>query len=158
MEKDNNFLDGLHISKIDTPSSDYFEALANRTMHNKKTKITSLRILIWTSAAAVLILLATIPFFNSSEREVSQFSFNEITPHEAITYVGQHIDEFETELILDYIEQDAIPTTTIFDIPLIDRNDKTTDGIPSMESIDQEAILEYLLYEGIDDELDDFEL
>lgn len=157
-QKQNNILDHLKVKRVEVMPEAYFVDLANKSI-KKKSKIISLRIVIWSAAAAIALFLVSLPLLNPGQTESKNYSFSEITSSEALAYVDEHINEFEDELIIDFIESELITLPEI--VVKIETNKEETfsEAIESLDEIDTESILEYLMYEGIEnDEIDEYEL
>lgn len=157
-QKQNNILDHLKVKRVEVMPEAYFVDLANKSI-KKKSKIISLRIVIWSAAAAIALFLVSLPLLNPGQTESKNYSFSEITSSEALAYVDEHINEFEDELIIDFIESELITLPEIVVEIETNKEETFSEAIESLDEIDTESILEYLMYEGIEnDEIDEYEL
>lgn len=159
MEQDqNNLLDHLNIRPVDKMPESYFVDLAKRTAI-EKGRIITLKTVLWSVAAAIALLLVSLPLMYPSQSLNEKYSFNDITASEALAYVDHHISDFEDDLILDFINDEQLSLQELaFDIEN-DVNEISSEPLDNLNEIDTESILEYLIYEGIEnDEIDEYEL
>lgn len=157
-QKQNNILDHLKVKRVEVMPEAYFVDLANKSI-KKKSKIISLRMVIWSAAAAIALFLVCLRLLNPGQTESKNYSFSEITSSEALAYVDEHINEFEDELIIDFIESELITLPEIVVEIETNKEETVSEDIESLDEIDTESILEYLMYEGIEnDEIDEYEL
>lgn len=155
-QEQKNILDHLKVKPVNEISEAYFVDLAHKSVTNKK-KIVSLKFAVWSAAAAIALLLVSLPLLNQGDSDGNKYSFNLITASEALAYVDEHINEFDDDMIIEFItnEKIAVPEINIE----TNKQKFISEPIESLEEIDTESILEYLIYEGIeDDNIDEYEL
>jgi hypothetical protein len=156
MNEEKDIFDFIEKRKIDMPDKAYFDNLAQSVIDSQKTKIIPLykRPITWVSAVAAAVLVFFIVNFNNPGDIVTpsdEISFNDISKEELLAYVDENIDEFDIEMIAEFVPVDelnakyeALENTMI--------EDEEVDPIESitLENITKEEILEYLNDEDFD--------
>jgi hypothetical protein len=120
---------------------------------------------IWiTSAAAVSALIIFSTQFSKPQNETDiLLALNEISNEEIFSYIDENIEEFDTELIASFVNEndESISFATepnYTDSTQVKKDPKTNDTNIIPESIDRDAILDYLEDQEINlDELSDDE-
>ncbi|MCR9171657.1 MAG: hypothetical protein NXI10_04145 [bacterium] len=190
MEEKKDIFDFIEKRPIETPDSSYFKDLADKVItdasasrlrsmpsesdqinsatNHQKSKIVPLyrKPIVWISgvAAAVLVAVLLIPDSSNPRTEVIPTSSLEPSKAEVLAYVNDNIDDFDEELLVEYIamknldaatstsqevEEDAEPLETMI-------KTETKELQESLQNISDEEILEYLESEGALEEDDDF--
>lgn len=161
MNEEKDIFDFIEKRKVDMPDKAYFDNLAQSVIDSQKTKIIPLykRPITWISAVAAAVLVLFIVNFNSPDDIIppsNEISFNDISREELLAYVDENIDEFDIEMIAEFVPVDelnakyeALENTMI--------EDEDVDPLESitLENITKEEILEYLNDEDLD--FSDFE-
>lgn len=143
MQKDNDIFDHLNPRKIKVPDSSYFEQLTKRVITEEKKVIPLYRKpIVWiTAAAACIALVFTIELLLSEKgSNDALLALNDCSKEEIQSYVENNIDEFETEMIIEFIPVDNLdtPEVTISPEPSVESTDVLT-----FDNIETEDILEY---------------
>lgn len=147
MEQKKDIFDFLKVNKTEAPASDYFENLVTNTLAAKKSKAIIIPLykkpIVWlTAVAAVLIaVLITNAFRPSDEEQHVLVAMNDLSKSEINKYIEENIDDFDTDLISEFISFEQIE----------DSNSVKTDNTPiTIDELTDEDILEYFNDEGID--------
>lgn len=174
MEEKKDIFDFIEKRPSETPDSDYFDNLAasvisevsntdNAESDASKGKVVPLyrRPALWLSGAAAAILVAflLLPEQTAPTSE-GALSFEDLSKKEVLAYVDENIEDFDVELLAEFIPSNKLSTDNYFD--------QTTQEVPeevettnpeleeSLESVSPQEILEYLEMEGMDvDDLDE---
>lgn len=165
MEEKKDIFDHLKPRETSVPDASYFEAMAKSVVKSqKKTPIIQLykRPIVWIGAvAAVFIAGILIVNFNNTKETDSDplLALNTISSDELYQYIDENIDDFDTELIVEVMNESSVDEMTINE-PEPNESTKTiiqetTAEAISFDDVDSEDILQYLNNEGIDS--DDFE-
>jgi len=176
MEEKKDIFDFIEKRPIETPDSSYFKDLADKVLSEAKeepeerqAKIIPLyrRPVAWISGVAAAILVAFLMLPNTSDPLNPLTGFtnsNEPSRAEVLAYVNENIDDFDEELLIEFIaiknleadeaetqelepEEEALETII---------ETETKDLQESLQNISDEEILEYLEMEGELDEDDEF--
>lgn len=161
MDNEKNILDHLKSREINTPDTSYFKEIAKVVADSQKPKIVPIyrRPIFWISsaAAAVVISMTLLNIGNNPVVESdSLLAMNDIPQDEILTYVDEHIDEFDLDMISEIINEDSLGFVDIIDVT--NQMDIPAEKITEInfEEIDPDDILNYLENQGIGiDELED---
>ncbi|MFT5780575.1 MAG: hypothetical protein ACI837_003538 [Crocinitomicaceae bacterium] len=162
MEKEKDIFDHLKVRKIEVPDAAYFENLTKMVIDKQRPKIIPMykRPMAWIGAAAAVAIVALL-VTNISESPIESsdplLALNEFSADDLMSYVDDHIDEFDTEMISDMIPSSDLESSDIFDeieAPIVEPVKQVKAPI-SLDKIDDQDILDYFDDEGID--LEDFE-
>lgn len=110
MKEKEDIFSHLQKRQIDTPSKEYFADLADGIIEGKsKPKVIPIqrRLLIWTSSAAAVLMVALFLTNTSTESDVFA-ELNDIPTDELLAYLEEHIDEFETELFAESLTEEEL--------------------------------------------------
>jgi hypothetical protein len=174
MEEKKDIFDFIKKRPIETPDADYFKNLADKVIadaaeepEESKAKIIPFyrRSTVWTSAIAAAILVAFLMLpeevivSNSSEG----VDFSDLTKKEVLAYVDENIDDFDEELLAEFIATNQLDMDPMIDANEIEIEDpsesiietETRELQESLESISEDEILQYLQEEGYDSEDED---
>jgi hypothetical protein len=169
MSEEKNILDHIKPRKVEAPDQSYFKALANEIIEKESDsgKVIPMwrKPVIWiTSAAAVSALIIFSTQFSKPQNETDVLlALNEISNEEIFNYIDENIEEFDTELIASFVDENdkSISFATepnYTDSTQVKKDPKTNDTNIIPESIDRDAILDYLEDQEINlDELSDDE-
>ena len=169
MSEEKNILDHIKARKVEAPDQSYFKALANEIIEKESDsgKVIPMwrKPVIWiTSAAAVSALIIFSTQFSKPQNETDVLlALNEISNEEIFSYIDENIEEFDTELIASFVDEndESISFATepnYTDSTQVKKDPKTNDTNILPESIDRDAILDYLEDQEINlDELSDDE-
>ncbi len=154
MENPNNIFNQVKARKVNVPDADYFSQLADSIIEQKDSKAKVIPMykkpLVWmTSAAAVIAVLIVFNYEGASDSSMNlKLALSEISTDEIVAYVDEHVDDFDTDLIVE-----AVPVENIYANSDVEEA-TIPDAIISFETISDNEIMEYLLEEDIDlDEL-----
>ncbi|MDX2360519.1 MAG: hypothetical protein QNK23_06915 [Crocinitomicaceae bacterium] len=156
METNKNIFDHLKTNEIETPDAGYFDQLAKEVIASQKTKVIPLykKPLAWiVSAAAVFAAVFLLNLGDAEEQDVL-LALNEISTEEVYLYIEDHIEDFDTDLISEMIDEENIDPIVFIDQEL-NPEVETFDETLSFEDIETEDILEYLQNEAVDLDDDD---
>lgn len=169
MSEEKNILDHIKPRKVEVPDQSYFKALANEIIEKESDSSKVIQMwrkpVIWiTSAAAVSALIIFSTQFYKPQNETDLLlALNEISNEEIFSYIDENIEEFDTELIASFVDDndESISFATepnYTDSTQVKKDPKTNDTNILPESIDRDAILDYLEDQEINvDELSDDE-
>ncbi len=167
MEEKRDIYDHLKVVKTSVPDDSYFENLAKSVITSQtKSKVIPLykRPVVWISAVAAILLvsLLVVNFTSTAvtENQDPLLALNAISSDELYTYINENIDDFDTEMILEAMDDQAIDELTTKTSQALqsaagNSNTPVTAEKPlpvSFDDIDVEDILEYFDKEGIDPE------
>lgn len=171
MEERKDIFDFIEKRTTETPDSSYFKNLANSVLDKvaeenevSKAKVVPLyrRPVAWISgaAAAVLVAFLLIPNEQKNTTQTAQVDFNNLSKKEVLAYVDAHIEDFDEELILEFIPTKNLETRADINIAPEDKLDpietivetESKDLQKSLESISDEEIRQYLEEEGFGDD------
>jgi len=156
MQKQKDIFEYLEVRKSKTPDKAYFEQMAIDVLSQHSVKIVPIYrrpIAVLSAVAAAVILVFVLINFNSTENiETNPLTaLNDLPSQDLISYVDENIDDFDSELIAEYIPIDNIETD--YPIEVIDEyeisNQDLSEAI-SFENVSNDDILEYLENEEID--------
>lgn len=155
MKTNTDIFEYLKKRTIETPNPEYFESLAQKIIAEQPTPLRRVspikRILLWSSAAAaILLVVLLIPNDAPAEKVNLALELNEIPEADVLSYVNEHLDEFETELLVA-----AVPNENIETVSLVTETDPIDNSTISQtpvnfDALDTDDILEYLENEGLD--------
>lgn len=180
MEEEKDIFDFIEKRPIETPDPSYFKDLADKvladtsvsstgsgqagsaTVEEPQAKIIPLykRPLTWVSGVAAAVLVAFLMLPQASGR-IGQLdgmtSLNQPSKDEVLAYVNDNIDDFDEELLVEFIAAKSLGTAPV----IIDESEpeeeevletiiesETNDLQESLKNISDEEILEYLELEG----------
>lgn len=164
MEEKKDIFDYLKVKEQFTPDSSYFEQLGEKVLKEtpRPAKVIPLykRSLFWVSAAAaaVLIVLFTSPYFSNQQEEDVLLALNEIPLEDLRSYVDENIEDFETDLIAEFVDEQAIHISEFSGIEIQQQSITNAKGVSiqnDLKEIDKSDILHYFENEEI--ELDDLQ-
>lgn len=171
MEAKEGIFDHLNVVKQRVPDDSYFENLAQSVIASQaKTKVIPIykRPVVWISAVAALLLISllVVNFTSSNNRENQDplLALNDLSSDELYTYINENIDDFDTEMIAEALDDQAINELSNSTNQALDRGvdpspsvTKNDTPLPvSLDDIETDDILEYFNTEGIDpDEIED---
>lgn len=165
MEEKKDIFDHLKPRETSIPDASYFEAMAKSVIKSqKKTPILQLykRPIVWIGAvAAIFIAGILIVNFSTTEENNSDplLALNDVSSDELYQYIDENIDDFETDLIVEVMNESSVDEMTIAEIETNESTEIITPEITketiSFDDVDSEDILEYLNNQGMDS--DDFE-
>lgn len=168
MEEQKDIFDFLEKRTPNVPSDDYFAELANKVLRENpsvspKPKVVPLyrRPVFWVASAAAAVLLIVLLQPKTTEITQSGVDFNDLSRGEILAYVEYNLDEFDEELLAEFIPDSRMHYTMTTEKLSIEPEEKTA-GQPSpkltnsLDDISTDEILDYLEDEGMDlDDLDD---
>lgn len=173
MEDKKDIFDFIEKRPVETPDTSYFKGLADKVLvevaedaTESKTRIVPLykRPTVWLSgvAAAILVAFLLLPSAPKTNNGTN-VNFKSLSKKEVLAYVDENIEDFEEELLMEFIPTENIevvstftPTTEEAVDPIETLVETETQNLQeSLESISNEEILEYLEGEGMDSEDDD---
>jgi len=161
MKENEDIFDHLKKRKIETPSKDYFDALAASVIKQelKETKVISIgRKILYRSTAAAAILLIGLFLFNTRHQQERNIlaQLDDVSTEELISYVDENIDDFDTDQLGETLSDEEIDkldeelSIEMSDISYVESSESI-----SFDDIDEQDILDYLELEDIDlDELE----
>lgn len=161
MKENEDIFEHLKKRKIETPSKDYFDALATSIIEqeSKETKVIPIgrKVLYWSTATAAILVVGFF-LFNIPQQQNTNIlaQLEDVSTEELIAYVDENIDDFDTDHLGETLSDDEIEkldnelSPEMSDISFIE----STESI-SFDNIDEQDILDYLELEDID--LDDLE-
>ncbi|GAB5416395.1 MAG: hypothetical protein Crog4KO_10190 [Crocinitomicaceae bacterium] len=176
MEEKKDIFDFIEKRPIETPGADYFKSLADKVISDVaeepeeiKTKVIPLhrRPAVWLSgvAAAILVAFLMLPDETINVDPV-EITFDDLSKKEVLAYVDENIEDFDEELLMEFIAADNLKINTAFEPNKVEDVDpietmvetETKDLQESLESISNQEILEYLEEEGFGSEDEDDDL
>ena len=165
MEEKNDIFDHLKPRETPIPDASYFEAMANSVIASqKKTPIIPLykRPIVWISAVAAVFIAGILVVNLSATSETNSdplLALNDLSSDELYTYIDKNIDDFETDLIIEALNETSVDEMNFIEPEKIEKIEVTSEKpLPepiSFDEIDSKDILDYFNEEGIDS--DDFE-
>jgi hypothetical protein len=154
MEEQKDIFDYLKPQKIETPEQGYFDQLAKNVIDSQMPKIVPLykKPIFWLSSAAAVIAIVVVFNFDNSPEESNNvlLALNDIPQQDVYAYIDENIDDFDEELLAEFIEVNTIEAVDF--TPEVKSNPVETVSDPALnfDDIDTEDILEYLRNEEID--------
>lgn len=173
MEEKNDIFDHLKPGKTPIPDASYFENLAKSVIDSQKevpakkeTPIVPLykRPALWIGAVAAVFIAGflIVNFGKTAELDSDPLlALNDVSNTEVYNYIDENIDDFETDLIVEAMNESSVDELTFVEpeedepTPSETSSEATTVETISFDDIDAEDILNYFNAEGIDSE--DFE-
>jgi hypothetical protein len=166
MEEQNDIFDHLKVRKSPLPDDSYFESLAKNVINShQKTRVIPLykRPVFWISAVAALFVVSflVINFTSTSTPENDPLlALNDLSSDELFNYIDENIDDFDTDLIVEVMNESTIDEITFSEsensLTHPTNPTQSTETTISFDDIDTQDILDYLNSEGIDsDDLED---
>ncbi len=165
MEEKRDIFDHLKVVKPSVPDDSYFENLAKSVIASQREpKVIPLykRPVVWISAVAAILLvsLLVVNFSanNAVENQDPLLALNDISSKELYNYINENIDDFDTEMIVDALDDQAIDELSIATSQALQAGAASSTSTPvkekplpvSLDDIDVDDILEYFEKEGID--------
>lgn len=160
MKEQEDIFNFLQKRKIETPTKDYFDGLADHILEKKSnTKVISIqrKVLVWATSVAAVFLVAFLLINGSPDQSTDVFAeLDNISTEELLAYMDDNIDEFETELIVETLtdeevdELDEIITSELTEVTYLETKEEI-----SFEEVSPSELDEYLDLEDLD--LDDLE-
>lgn len=152
MNEEKNIFDFIEKRKVDVPDEAYFHGLAQSVIRSQKTKIIPIykRPITWIGTAAAIVLMLMVVKFDSTEElvETDILSALDDIPRDVIlAYVEGNIDEFDIELIAEFIPASSLRFEKIEETQISD--DKPIESV-SFDNITRDEILKYLEDEELD--------
>ena len=161
MKENEDIFDHLKKRKIETPSKDYFDALAASVIKQelKETKVIPIgQKILYRSTAAAAILLIGLFLFNTPHQQERNIlaQLDDVSTEELISYVDENIDDFETEQLGETLSDEEIDKLDEeLSIEMLDISYVESSESISFNDVDEQDILDYLELEDIDlDELE----
>jgi len=155
MEEQKDIFDHLKRKEGFTPDKAYFERLAENVMASQSVKIVPLykKPVLWMSAAAAIIAAVFIINFdsNTSAPDNVLLALNDISKEEIRTYIEENIEDFDTDLIVEFVTLETIEHHTFIQPEEVESEDQdlVLETI-SLGDIEREDILDYFEREEID--------
>ena len=167
MKEEKDIFDFLEKRPIQTPEKEYFAALAQKAMDraNQEPPVVKIiplyrRPLLWVASSAAAVLLLFL--WNSKTdipKDAPSLALKDLSQKEILAYVDANIEDFDEELLIEFIPQNRINIATSTALQIepqsLPKTGENANLTRSLESISDEEILEYLQDESID--LDDLE-
>ena len=161
MKENEDIFDHLKKRKIETPSKDYFDALAASVIKQelKETKVIPIgRKILYRSTAAAAILLIRLFLFNTPDQQERNIlaQLDDVSTEELISYVDENIDDFDSEQLGETLSDEEIDKLDEeLSIEMLDISYVESSESISFDDVDEQDILDYLELEDIDlDELE----
>lgn len=174
MDEKKDIFDFIEKRPIETPDADYFKSLADKVIaevaeepEEAKTKVIPLyrRPAVWISgvAAAILVAFLMLPETIIESPHGTVNPSLEPSKAEILAYVDENIEDFDEELLLEFISTDNLNVDATIDPISVETEDpietmvesETESLQESLESISNEEIMEYLQEEGLGSEDED---
>ena len=161
MKENEDIFEHLKKRKIETPSKDYFDALAASVIEqeSKETKVIPIgrKIFYWSTAAAAILVVGFFLFNIPQQTETNILAqLDDVSTEELISYVDENIDDFDTEQLGETLSDEEIDkldeelSIEMSDISYVESSESI-----SFDDVDEQDILDYLELEDIDlDELE----
>ena len=161
MKENEDIFEHLKKRKIETPSKDYFDALAASVIEqeSKKTKVIPIgRKILYRSTSAAAILVIGLFLFNTPDQQERNIlaQLDDVSTEELISYVDENIDDFDSEQLGETLSDEEIDKLDEeLSIEMLDISYVESSESISFDDIDEQDILDYLELEDIDlDELE----
>lgn len=154
MNEEKDIFDFIEKRKVDVPHKAYFENLSQSIISSQKTRVIPFykRPITWIGAAAAVALVLMMVRLDSPQETVVQTDvlseLNNIPREVILAYVEENIDDFDIELIAEFVPASALEYEPI-EQEITDEKETTNETI-SFDDITRDDILEYLEDEGID--------
>ena len=91
---------------------------------------------------------------NNSEKQNVLLALNEIPVNEIESYIDENIEDFDTELIAEFVDESSIDIASFSNIAdtnkVVSPVNKETKPTPILDEINKDDILKYLEEENID--------
>ena len=161
MKETEDIFEYLKKRKIETPSKDYFDALAASVIEqeSKETKVIPIgrKIFYWSTAAAAILVVGFFLFNIPRQTQTNILAqLDDVSTEELILYVYENIDDFDTEQLGETLSDEEIDELDEeLSIEMLDISYVESSESISFDDIDEQEILDYLELEDIDlDELE----
>ena len=155
MENKKDILDHLKVNKIESPGPEYFSNLAKDVIisQKKETKIIPLykKASFWISAAAAsIIVVLVLNFKGNQSQENVLLALNDVSTESIHAYVEDNIEDFEEELIAEFVSEESIASEEILPIEMAEDVAVVVQEEIKLEEVQEEDILKYFEDEEID--------
>ena len=156
MNEKKDIFDFIEKSKVDIPNKTYFDNLAQGILDSQKTRIIPFykRPITWISSVAAAVLFFFIVNFNAPNELPDNdqlISFNDISRAELLAYVDKNIEEFDIEMITEFVPVDELNTKyEALESTMSEELEVHPLETITFENITKEDILEYLNDEDFD--------
>jgi hypothetical protein len=167
MEEKRDIFEYLKPVKSSVPDDSYFENLSKSVIASQtKIKVIPLykRPVAWISAIAAILLVSLLVVnfsgTNVDENQDPLLALNAISSDELYAYINENIDDFDTEMIVDALDDQAIDELSSSTSRALQESaahstvpSTKDETLPvSFDDLDVDDILEYFEKEGIDPE------
>ena len=160
MNEEKDIFDFIEKRKVDVPDKAYFENLTQKIVSSQKTRVIPFykQPITWIGAAAAVALIFMVVRFESPQEVVEPnvlVALDDIPREDILAYVEDNIEDFDIDLISEYIPKSALESKRI------EIENEEVDGDPAIETISfdditTDDILDYFEDEDIDfSDLDD---
>ena len=154
MEEQKDIFDYIKPREIETPEQSYFDQLTKSVIDSQQPKIIPIykKPIFWLSSAAAVIAVMVVLNFDNSTQESGNvlLALNDISKQEVQAYINDNIDDFDEELIAEYIQENTIESVSLVVEEPITFDEPVSDPALNFDDIDAADILEYLESEEID--------
>ena len=156
MKTKEDIFDHLNRKEIPTPDTNYFDQLAKDVVSTQKPKIIPLyrKPIAWIGTAAAVIALVFLLNPRANTELDVLLALNDIPTEDVFSYIDENIDEFDTDLISEILEEENIGPIEFMGEEITPAFNGESENL-NLEDIDTEEILEYLENEAIDFDEDD---
>lgn len=158
MENNKDMFDYLKPRRSETPESSYFKQLAESVIDSQKTKVIPFykKTIAWVSAAAACIaILVTVQLSSNNTTNDVLLSLDTCSIEEIEKYVADNIDDFDTELISEFIPVNSI-TPLEYTNAIEIQHEGSNESLPiEFDNINNDDILDY--FESQNYDLEDIE-
>jgi len=156
METKPDIFEYLKKREIETPNPEYFESIALKILAEQATPLKQVspvkRIVLWSAsiAATAMLIFLLIPSNPPVEKVNLAFELNALSEVDVLSYVHDHLDEFDTEMLVAAVPVENIEAISL--VPEIESPEFTviSDAPINFDALDTKDILEYLENEGLD--------
>jgi len=150
MENQKNILDHIKPKEFQTPDASYFRKLSEKVIQSEQPKTIPFykKSYVWIAAAACIAFVIILQFPGSEEKSDNLIAMDTFSSADIESYIEANIEEFETDLICEYIPEDNIIPFE-YTIP-IELNETSVISALPLKDISTEAILEYFEEEEFD--------
>ena len=154
MEEQKDIFDYIKPRENETPEQSYFDQLTKSVIDSQQPKIIPIykKPIFWLSSAAAVIAVMVVLNFDNSTQESGNvlLALNDISKQEVQAYINDNIDDFDEELIAEYIQENTIESVSLVVEEPITFDEPVSDPALNFDDIDAADILEYLESEEID--------
>lgn len=156
MEQNKDIFDHLKVRKTDSPDASYFENMADQIIasQKKETKVIPLykKPTLWMSAAAASIIVVLVMNIGGSPGENTNvlLALNDIPVEDIRNYVDNNIDDFDTDLISEFVDENTIEDEPLLPAVEVDPETEVVEDVKELEDVNEDDILKYFEEEEID--------